>query len=214
MELVAVGCKEYFAPEVFSSDRPEYQEDRATCFLRFLREQLAEKGVNLVHCDDVAPKDTWGYLFVDHNGNYLDWLEQAEYRGRLFLIVFESALIQPGNWLTENRIRYTAVFSWENPGKNRNIEGNNPINFFWPNPLSLAEKPISFLKREKLCVLMAANKWKRRPGELYTERFRAILWFMEHHPEDFDLYGYDWDISTAKRIIEHVRNVYRSFEGT
>ena len=214
MKLAVVCEKKYFAPEVFSSDHPEFQEDRAKCYLRLLKEQLAEKGVDLVHCDDVAPEDSWGYLFIDHNGNYLDRLERVGYKGRLFLIVLESTLIQPANWLTENRNRYTAVFSWENPGKNRNIEDNDPILFFWPNPLSLAEKPIPFPEREKLCVLMAANKWKRRLGELYTERFRAILWFMEHHPEDFDLYGYDWDISTAKRIIEHVRNGYRSFKGT
>lgn len=214
MKLAVVSCSHYFDPEVFHSDRPEFQEDRSTCFLRVLRARLAERGVELVHCDDVVPEEAWGYLFINHNGKYFEKLERAGYKGQLFLIVFESALIQPDNWLPENRSRYTAVFSWENPGGGSSSELLGRILYFWPNPLSLAEKPLRFSERKKLCVLMAANKWKRRPNELYTERFRAILWFMKHHPEDFDLYGYDWNISPAKKLVELVRNAWRSLRGT
>lgn len=214
MKLAVVSYRHYFAPEVFQSDHPEFQEDRSTCFLRVLRERLAERGIDLVHCDDAAPEDVWGYIFINHNGKYLERLERTGYKGRLFLIVFESALIQPDNWLPETRCRYSAVFSWENPGDSGSLDQLQRLLYFWPNPLSLAVEPLPFSERKKMCVLMAANKWKRRPNELYTERFRAILWFMKHHPEDFDLYGYDWNISPAKKLVEHVRNAWRSFRGT
>jgi hypothetical protein len=212
---LAVVCPEnYFVPEVFTSDKLEYQEDRATCFIKVLKERLKGKQIELVHSDAVAPDDAWGYLFLNHNEKLLKRLERTGYKGNKFLIVFESALIQPDNWLPETRRRYTEVFSWEIPNATKESAEKAIIRYFWPNPLFLAEKPVPFSEREKLCVLMAANKWKRRPNELYTERFRAILWFMKHHPEDFDLYGYDWNISPAKKIVEHVRNAWRNMKGT
>lgn len=214
MKIAVVSLKKYFLPEVFLSDRTEYDEDRATCFLRVLRARLIEKGIELVHCDDVVAEDAWGYIFINHDREYLDRLERTGYKGKLFLVVFESSLIQPDNWQPEIRRRYSAVFSWENPNCLEGLGKEKIIPYFWPNPFFLVEKPIPFAEREKLCVMMAANKWKRRPGELYTERFRAILWFMKHHPEDFDLYGYDWNISPAKKAIEHVRNAWRILRGT
>jgi len=213
MKIGVVGPKSYFAPEVFQSDDPRYLEDRATCFLRVLRKRLEGSGISLVHCENVPPGEAWGYLFINHNQRFLTKLQRSGYRGRLFLIVFESALIQPDNWSEETLRQYTAVFSW---GRQEVLRESGPeiIPFFWPNPLGLAEQPLPFPDRKKLCVLMAANKWKRRPNELYTERFRAILWFMKNHPGDFDLYGYDWDISLGKKMVEYVRNGYRTLKGT
>ena len=213
MKIGVVGPKSYFAPEVFESDDPRYLEDRATCFLRVLRNRLEGSGISLVHCDEVSPGEAWGYLFINHNQRFMTKLQRSGYRGKLFLIVFESALIQPDNWSEKIRSRYSAVFSWGRDEKMAQGGGQEIIPFFWPNPLGLAEQPLPFSDRKKLCVLMAANKWKRRPNELYTERFRAILWFMKNHPGEFDLYGYDWDISPAKKVVEYIRNGYRTLKG-
>ena len=213
MKIGIVGPKSYFAPEVFESDDPRYLEDRATCFLRVLRNRLEGSGISLVHCENVSPGEVWGYLFINHDRRFMTKLQRSGYRGKLFLIVFESALIEPDNWTEKTLRQYTAVFSW---GGHEGLGESGPeiIPFFWPNPLDLAEQPLLFSERKKLCVHMAANKWKRRPNELYTERFRAILWFMKNHPGDFDLYGYDWDISPAKKIVEYVRNGYRTLKGS
>jgi len=48
-------------------------------------------------------------------------------------------------------------------------------------------------KKDKLCTMIVANKFKSHPLELYTERVKAIRWFEQNHPEDFDLYGIGWD---------------------
>ena len=48
-------------------------------------------------------------------------------------------------------------------------------------------------KKKKLCTLIASNKSASHPLELYTERIKAIRWFENNHPEDFDLYGKGWD---------------------
>lgn len=210
MKLGVVSYRQYFSPEVFLSGHPRYQEDRSTCFLRVLKERLSGRGVSLIHCDDVSPDEAWGYLFINHNPRYVKKLKKKKFSGRLFLIVFESELIQPDNWLRQTWEQYDVVFSWGRHGESlRTKKGGAFVPFFWPNPFSLAQQPLPFKDRKKLCVLMAANKWKRRPKELYTERFRAIFWFMENHPEDFDLYGYSWNISPGKKIVEYIRNAFR-----
>ena len=32
-----------------------------------------------------------------------------------------------------------------------------------------------------------------KPGELFSERVRAVRWFEANAPQDFDLMGTDWD---------------------
>jgi hypothetical protein len=141
---------------------------------------LAERGIDLVHCDDAAPEDVWGYIFINHNGKYLERLERTGYKGRLFSSFLNRLSSSPTTGFLKP-LRYSAVFSWENPGGGSFGQPNDfcssgRIPFPW-------RTASSFLGKKKLCVLMAANKWKRRPNELYTERFRAILWFMKHHPK-------------------------------
>ena len=41
--------------------------------------------------------------------------------------------------------------------------------------------------------MIAAHKSASHPLELYTERERAIRWFEENHPGEFDLFGIGWD---------------------
>lgn len=213
MKLAVVGPRNLFLPEVFLSDGPEYLEDRSSCFIRILKKRLGLLGMDLVHCDEIPPKEAWGYLFINHEQRFIKKLNKAGYQGKLFLIVFESELVQPDNWTMETLRLYDTVFTWGKQEKMAAGEGLRIVRFFWPNPLDLAEKHLSFTERKKLTIMIAANKWKRRPNELYTERFRAILWFMKNHPEDFDLYGHDWDISPGKRLVEYVRNWYRSMKG-
>lgn len=55
---------------------------------------------------------------------------------------------------------------------------------------------------KKLCTMVVGNKSSSHPLELYTERVRAIEFFENNHPSDFDLYGLHWPSS------------YRSYRGS
>ena len=214
MKLAVVGPRNLFLPEVFLSGEPQFLEDRSACFIQVLKKRLDLLGIDLVHCDEVTPGEVWGYLFINHEPRFIRKLKKAEYMGKRFLIIFESELVQPDNWAKETLEHYDTVFTWGRLEKMATKDGPRIVPFFWPNPLDLAENPLPYSERKKLSIMMAANKWKRRPNELYAERFRAIQWFMKNHPSDFDLYGYDWDISLGKRLVEYIRNGYRTLKGS
>jgi len=59
-------------------------------------------------------------------------------------------------------------------------------------------------KKEKLCTLIAGNKYKSGLGELYSERINAIRWFEKNHLEDFDLYGLGWGKYNFKGVFSRL----------
>ncbi len=53
--------------------------------------------------------------------------------------------------------------------------------------------PRDITQKRKLCTVIAGKKTLNHPLELYSKRVEAIRWFEEHHPEEFDLYGINWN---------------------
>ena len=47
--------------------------------------------------------------------------------------------------------------------------------------------------QKKLLTCIAGNKYSDYPGELYSERKKAICFFEEYYPKEFDLYGTGWN---------------------
>ncbi|MBA7551029.1 hypothetical protein ES705_43562 [subsurface metagenome] len=52
--------------------------------------------------------------------------------------------------------------------------------------------------------MIAGHKFNSHPLELYSERVKAIRWFEENHPEDFDLYGIGWDKYCFKGMLSRL----------
>ena len=48
-------------------------------------------------------------------------------------------------------------------------------------------------EKKKLLTCISGNKHSAYPGELYSEREKAILFFEENHPDEFVFYGKGWD---------------------
>lgn len=57
--------------------------------------------------------------------------------------------------------------------------------------LSIEKSDSRFTQKKLLCNI-SSNKSSTDENELYSERKRIIKWFSDNHPEDFELYGYDW----------------------
>ncbi len=89
MKLAVVSYRHYFVPEVFQSDRPEFPGGQEHLFPSCSQGASdAESGIELVHCDDAAPEDVWGYVFINHNGKYLENLNGPDTRD-----VFSSSFL-------------------------------------------------------------------------------------------------------------------------
>lgn len=106
----------------------------------------------------------------------------------LYLIILEPEIINKENWKIENHKYFKKIFTFHDDF----IDNKKyyKINYCFKKPENLN---FDISVKKKLCAMIVGNKYKKYPGELYTERLKAIRWFEENHPEDFDLYGFGWN---------------------
>jgi hypothetical protein len=110
----------------------------------------------------------------------------------LYLITSESPIINRENFNLKNHKYFKKIFTWSDDL----IDSQSPSDkkYFKLNYCHKIPENLEFNQhREKLCALIASNKFTAHPKELYSERIKAIRWFEKNHPEDFDLYGKGWD---------------------
>ena len=142
-----------------------------------------------------------------------------------FLILTESEFIRPDNYDKEKHLSFNKVFTWHDEF----VDGKKYIklNYAHRFPEKINN---SINEKDKLCVLIAANKYPPHTNEndLYLKRREAIRWFECNKPNDFDLYGVGWDkyqftgpriirafnrIEALQKIIQSF-NKYTSYRGT
>lgn len=149
-----------------------------------LKERFREKGIDLSTQDINPPQES---QFIIYN-------EMPKTKDNFFpdknsyLLIFESEVVRPDNWNTENHKYFKKIFTW-----NDDFIDNKKyykINFSSRIPVALN---FDRNKKTKLCTMIAGHKFVPHPRELYTEKIKAIRWFERNHPEDFDLYGIGWD---------------------
>ena len=145
-------------------------------------------------------------------------LEQLAAMGKgLYLVLSENEMRLPENWDISNHRYFNKIFTWNDAM----VDGKKYIKYFIPNKIP---KDIVMGRRDerKLCTLIASNMYSKHPQELYSERVRAIRWFENNRPNDFDLYGRGWNSkivlaelhSLSKRSRENAdSNIYSSYNG-
>jgi hypothetical protein len=108
-----------------------------------------------------------------------------------YLLMLETPQVWPANGVDENLERYSKIFTWNDTlvGTKQFVKAN------FPNLLSV--HPVDgYANRDRFCCLISANKMLPTQDKrtLYPERVKVIRWFQKHAPQDFDLYGVDWDM--------------------
>ena len=156
----------------------------------YLGQFFREKGhrVDTMDTDDLEKFDSYVFMDFPTSGNRYFTRLVEEGCGELFLIILESEVIRPDNWDKGNHIYFRKIFTW-NDDYVDNVKYFK-LNFSQKIPTGV-ESGIS--KKKRFCTMISCNKFQKHPLELYSERLRAIKWFEENHPEDFDLYGFGWD---------------------
>jgi len=187
----------------------------------YLYEFAKTKGIK-VSTIDTEPLDSYdAIVFLDFPGfknKYFKKLVRDKFEN-LYLLMFESKIVRADNWEMTNQKYFKKIFTWAD-----DFVDNKK--YFKINYAQKIQKNIYFNlnKKEKLCSMIAGNKMIGHPLELYTERIKAICWFEQNHPEDFDLYGIGWDryrfkgkLSKFNRLTALTRLLkpkYLSYQGS
>lgn len=113
-----------------------------------------------------------------------------------YLVIWESAIINPFNWKTSLHKHFKKIFTWNDDFIDNkkyfkiNFSNKMPTNF-----------DFNMEKKDKFCTMIARHKFGFHPLELYSERVKVIRWFEQNHPEDFDLYGIGWNDYYFKGVL-------------
>src|SRR3989344_6496018 len=133
--------------------------------------------VATIDTDDINKFDAIVFVeFPGKNNSYFKKLLQNNFKN-LYLILLESPIVKPDNYILENHRYFKKVFTWSdelvddpsNPsGQDKRYfkiqySHNIPNEFYF-----------GLEKKEKLCTMISSNKSTSIPNELYSERIRAI----------------------------------------
>lgn len=128
-----------------------------------------------------------------------------------YLLMFETEFVKPRNADPVELKKYKKIFTWNDDL----VDGNRFIKINYPNPISVHPAD-GFSGRRRFCCLIAGNRTleSRDKRILYAERVAAIRWFERNKPQDFDLYGTDWDMPVPNtglkgRIERHLWKVIK-----
>ena len=167
---------------IFDSDSPA---NRDNCFEPYvlLHSRMNEIGIQLNTADINAGKHI---EFEKHQDVQIETDADINY-----LLMFETIFVAPLNGDPTSRAKYRKIFTW----RDDLVDGDRFIKINFPNPIVIPQVD-GWSNRAHFCCLISSNRALSVRDEriLYPERVKSIRWFEKHAPQDFDLYGVDWDI--------------------
>ena len=178
--------------------------NRDNCFYPYylMREKLKCHGIE-VNTDDVNSGRE--LVFALH----MDVQKQSD-SIPCYLLMLETPQVCPSNGISLYWKRYNKIFTWNDDL----VDGDRFIKINFPNPIQVYVAD-GFSSRDRFCCLIASNRTLPvlDDRDLYPERVKAIRWFEAHAPQNFDLYGVDWDLLVVRRglIGKIERRFWRAF---
>lgn len=163
--------------------------NRDNCFHSYylMREKLKHHGIE-VNTDDVNGGRPLAFEL------HMDVQKQSISRA-YYLLMLETPQVWPANGTPSNWSRYRKIFTWNDDL----VDGDRFIKINFPNPIN-ASPVDGFSARDRFCCLISSNRSLTVQDDriLYPERVKTIRWFEQHAPQDFDLYGVDWDMPVVR----------------
>jgi hypothetical protein len=177
-----------------------------------LGERLRASGhqVATLDTDDLSKFDA--AVFLDHPTPLNPCFRQLKKMPgkKLYLFLFENEANRPDNYWAVNHRAFEKIFTWDT----QLADGKTYRRICLPNRIPPVA-PFRPDERKKFCVTIASQKYSSHPQEIYSERVRAIRWFEEHHPEEFDLFGTLWEhpyfTGSLARLNLGLHKVYGQF---
>lgn len=166
----------------FSPNNPVNRDDGVYPF--YLMKLELEKLGHQINTQDILPADQADFLlFLDipkDIKHYPNHIKKA-------VIITESEVIKPQNWVPENHGYFEKIFTWHSSY----IDNKKYFKVNFSNKIKTT--PPDSQLRKNFCCLIAGAKKSNHPYELYSERVHAIEWFEQHATNEFRLFGPGWD---------------------
>lgn len=193
----------YFGPEdlnnrIFSPD----SKAMLAPYMRAFRAFMNQRGVDVVTLDtvDYADQNVKAVLYFEYNWRMLSkkrdpFLARIPYEKRA-LVLLEPAIVNPTLYYTNVlRRRFKTVFTWDLRLLKKHPE-YVPIRVpTGADPLQYRENRFSDIpfEKKKLLVSVSRNRWHYMPQSTFGLRRKIYRFMQSHAPDEFDLYGLEWD---------------------
>lgn len=181
----------YLNGELFNRNNEILNRDNCLQMFHVLQDLFRIRGFDL-NTQDVNPREKCDLII--YNEMPAVFPTESEKR-KSALLLFESELIRPDNWIVMNHKYFEKVFTWDD----RFVDGKKYIKFNFSHQDKTAFPP--FDTRKGFCTLIAGNKDVNHSLELYSHRKAAIRWFEKYHPTKFRFFGMGWDKYTFKGSV-------------
>lgn len=170
---------------LFDNTKYTLGQDMAYPFI-LLKEELSKLDIELCTIDMYNIDQFKIIIFLDLSTEIIQFIKKfTSFDIKFYLVIFESEIISPINWKTENHKYFSKIFTWNDDY----VDNKKYFKFFWPNKI---DKNWSDGDKKFACMI-ASNKYVNKENELYTERFKVIKWFEKCHNDEFNLYGQGWE---------------------
>jgi alpha(1,3/1,4) fucosyltransferase len=175
---------------LFENDNVSIGDNLMSPFLR-MNEYAKNNNIELGTIDKIPIFDSDVIVFVDcPNKNKKILMNAIRLKKPLYLIIFETSMINYESHNKENHKFFKKIFTWSDVLIKENPNKYIKINFSYDIPKKINK---NLKNKKKLCCMIAGNKKINFKNELYSKRKEIIKWFELNHLEDFDLYGFGWD---------------------
>ncbi|MBP2627619.1 MAG: hypothetical protein H6Q68_2330 [Firmicutes bacterium] len=172
-----------------------------------LKEELEKHKFNLLTIDKGNIEQSEYIIFCDipksYNNPMFRLMYHQVYRGEQFFkewlargkgskmvfILAESPFVMPENYDKSFHQHAEIVFTYLDDL----VDNEKYFKYFYTQPLPFKNPYTTSYADKQMVTLIAGNKFSNVPGELYSERRKAIEYFESNLKEDFDLYGPGWE---------------------
>lgn len=190
---------------LFSSNNVALGDDLLYPY-RYLYEKCRKLGIELTAENDLNNiQDAKAIFFIDYpvSDTFVRLIE-SNCTLKKYLIIFETDLHRRDNWNKKNHDKFDVIYTWND----KLVDGEKYKKIYFPNKFHKNIKNQLAFSEKKLCVMLASQKVSSHRQELYSRRLQLIKWFEKSNPQDFDFYGYGWDIHTfsGPRFIRGILN--------
>jgi hypothetical protein len=176
---------------------PLLNRDDALAPFRLLQQAFQQRGYSLNTHDITPPAQAERVIYFDLPAQ----LPSPAQRATSYCILTETAVVKPENWQLAKHAHFAKLFTY----CTEYVDDQRYFLLFLAR--GFAPLTVNLAAKNRFCCLIAGNKKSSHPNELYSERIRAIRWFENHAPTDFDLYGIGWDKATFSGLLRPLNRV-------